>query len=569
MRCCLRIISFFLFPILICSCSARADRHSNEARGGKYYGGIFNANEGEELRGLFPLSLTQAASHRVAAQIYEGLVRFDQADLSIKPGLASSWSLDPNRNTYTFNIRKGVRFHDDPCFRNGKGRELTAHDVAYCFTQVCTNDGHNQMGWIFKDRVVGADDHFNSNGNGSAGVKGIKAIDDHTLQIELTNASPIFLQLLAHQGCWIYPKEMVDHYREDVIWRAVGTGPFKLRTHRRGEALILERNHDYWGTDEHGNQLPFLDAVRYTFAADKGRELDEFMKGNLSLIFELPVDRTEYVEANSGDHQVQSIPALSVQFYGFNQRSEAFRDVRVRRALSMAVDRQLLVDSALSGLAVPATHGVVAPGFTGYPYDSVPTIVFDPDRARKLLADAGYPGGRGLPTVFLQVNSDGFGYVKVAGMLREMLEKELGVRVVTTVLPVTQHFDKILRGEANFWREGWIVDHRDPENILELFHGKHVPADAAEVSYLNSTRYVDRRFDGWFSLAKTTADPAERMKLLAKAEKQLMNDAVVIPLYHERSIRLLQPYVRDLPINGMEYRDLATVWFDPAKSPKN
>ena len=555
----------FLLVLLLLACTGRVDQRGTEGKGGKHYGGIFNANECEELRSLFPLTLTQAASHRVAAQIYEGLVKFDQADLSIIPGLASSWSLDTSTNVYTFNIRKGVRFHDDPCFPKGKGRELSANDVVYCFNRICASNENNQMSWILKDRVVGADQYFKATANGEnpPGVKGITATGEHTLRIELKSASPIFLQLLAHQGCWIYPKEMVDHYGTEVLWRAVGTGPFKMRTHRRGEALIMERNPNYWGTDPEGNQLPFLDAIRYTFASDKSRELDEFEKGNLSMIFELPVDRTALLENAEKEYQVQSIPSMSVQFYGINTRKAPFEDIRVRKAISLAIDREMLVDSVLHGLAVPATHGVVAPGFAGYPYDSIPRLEFDPVQARELMKQAGHADGEGAGTIFLQVNSDGFGYVKVAGMISSMLEKELGVRVVTTVLPVTQHFDRIHRGEAHFWREGWIVDHPDPENILELFHGKHVPGSTDDISYLNSTRYSDERFDGWFSLAKTTVDPVARMKLLARAEKQLMNDVMVVPLYHERSVRLLQPYVRDLPINGMEYRDLGRTWFEP------
>jgi oligopeptide transport system substrate-binding protein len=561
----IKSVFLILISVFLVMCSGRMKPREREGNGGRYYGGVFNANEAEELRGLFPLSLTQAASHRVAAQIYEGLVGFDQGDLTVRPALATSWEVDPTGTIYTFHIRKGVRFHDNSCFPDGKGRELTAHDVAYCFTRICSASDMNQMRWLFQGRVLGADEHFEATREqrNMPGVKGIEAVDAHTVRITLTGASPGFLQVLAHQGCWIYPRELVDHHGEEAMWRPVGTGAFMVKTFRRGEALIMERNPGYWGTDEHGNQLPFLDAIRYTFANDKVRELEEFERGHLSVIYELPVDRTDILENADRKYQVQSIPSYSVQFYGFNTRRKPFDDRRVRRAFTLALNRQLLVDSVLNGLAVPALRGVVAPGFSGYPYDSIPVSHYDPDKARQLLAEAGYPGGKGLPTIYLQVNSDGFGYIKVAGLVQSMLEQELGARVISTVLPVKQHFEKIERGEASFWREGWIVDHPDPENILELFHGRNVPGDTSQPSYLNSTRYVDKQFDGWFALAQGTTDHKARMNLLARAEKKLMHDAVVLPLYHERSVRLLQPFVRDLPINGMEYRDLRTVWFDP------
>ncbi len=556
-----------LVPILISawSCAGTFKPRERQGEGGKYYGGVFNVNETEGLRSLFPLSITQASSARVASQIYEGLVGFDPKDLSIKPALATSWSVDASSRVFTFNIRRNVRFHDDPCFPEGSGRLLTAQDVAACFTRICTADPTNQMQWLFVGRINGAEEHYEATRKklNSTGVKGIEVLDDYTLRISLAASSPTFLHVLAHQGCWIYPSEMVQHYENDILWHPVGTGPFKMKSYRRGESLILERNPNYWAADDLGNDLPFLDAIRYTFTSDKNRELDEFLKGNLSMVFEVPVGRTDVLK-NSREFQVQSIPAFSVQYYGFNARQEPFKDIRIRRAFSLAIDRQLLADSILHGLAVPATRGMVPPGFKDYPYDLVPELRHDPDEARRSLASAGYPGGKGLPTVFLQVNNDGFGYVEVASMIQSMLERELGVRVVSSVLPMEQHFDKIERGAASFWRAGWIVDHPDPENILELFHGRSVPADTSAPSYLNNTRYKDQEFDTFFDLAHGTSDHKKRLELLAKAEKILMDDMIVMPVYHENSVRLLQPYVKDMPINAMELRDMRLVWFDPA-----
>lgn len=280
------------------------------------------------------------------------------------------------------------------------------------------------------------------------------------------------------------------------------------------------------------------------------------------MIYELPVDRTDVLKGDH-DYVVQTTPALTIQFYGFNSRKPPFDDIRVRQAFSLAIDRQMLVDSVLDGLAVAAEHGVVAAGFKNYPYDTVPRTAFDPERARQLLAEAGYPKGHGLPTVYLQVNNNGFGYVKVAEAAQAMLERELGARVITSVLPAQQHFTRVERGEPLFWREGWIADHPDPENFLALFYGRNAPEDTAAASFLNSTRFRDARFDSLFALAGRTADNTERLRLLALAESRLMEELPMLPLYHERSVRLVQRWVRDFPINGMEYRDLRTVWMEP------
>lgn len=529
---------------------------------GKYYGGIFSANESEELGSLFPLSLTRASAHRIGSQVYEGLVRFDARDLSIVPGLAESWESDPSGLVHTFHLRDGVRFHDDACFPDGRGRLLTAHDVVQCLTRICTQHPDNQMFWLLQDHIAGGNAHYAANAPATEAVKGISAPDDRTVRIELTGPWPGLLNTLAHQGCWIYPAEALEHYGAQARWQPVGTGPFRVKRFDRGQVLVLERWADYWGTDTDGAPLPYLDGVRYTFVQEKEKELDAFLQGALSTVYELPVGRTDVMRADA-PYQVQSVPTLSIQFFGLNCRRPPFNDPRIRRAFMLALDRQALVDSVLDGLALVAEHGVVAPGLTGYPYALVHGVPFDPKEARRLLAEAGHPGGKGLPTVHLQVNNNGFGYVKVAEAAQAMLERELGARVITSVLPAGQHFERVERGVPLMWREGWIADHPDPENFLALFYGRNAPADSTLPSYLNSTRFMDARFDSLFAAAGRTADHAERLRLLALAEDRLMQELPVIPLYHERSVRLVQPWVKDFPINGMEYRDLRTVWFEP------
>lgn len=135
----MRFLAHLFIVLVLFSCSEPASVRNREGAGGKHYGGIFNANEVEDLPSLFPLSLTQAASHRIGAQVYEGLVRLDQEDLTVRPCLADSWTVDASLGTvYTFALHQGVRFHDDTCFADGIGRELTAKDVVDCFTALCT-----------------------------------------------------------------------------------------------------------------------------------------------------------------------------------------------------------------------------------------------------------------------------------------------------------------------------------------------------------------------------------------------------------------------------------------------
>lgn len=538
---------------------------------GSRFGGVFNLNETEPLRSIFPLTLTQASAFRIMSQVYQGLVSFDPATLEIIPCLATKWEMDQSATRYTFHLRPGVRFHDDPAFPDGKGRELTADDVVRCFTAICTQGIGDQMIWLFQDRVEGANAHYAATSGGvpmAEGVTGIRKVDDVTVCITLTHPSPNFLQIIAHQGCWIWPQELTAAHSAELGTHAIGTGPFSLHEMHAGEAMVLERNAHYWRADDEGRALPYLDGVRVTFDEDKNAEFDEFKKGRVTALLELPVDRLrdlkDSVDGVSGEQRftMRSIPALTSQFYGFDAFHTPFKDLRVRRAFALAIDRGTLVDSVLGGFATPALHGLVAPGMEGYPYENVPGVPFAPDSARRLLAEAGYPEGRGFPPLQLQVNADGFGYVRVAEAVQAMLERELHVPVSISVLPANKHYERVEMVQARFWREGWTADHPDPENFLALLYGKNAVLDTTMPASINNTRFHHKPFDDLFAKAAQATDNAQRLAGLAQAERVAMEEMPIAPLYHEQAVFLMHPWVMDLHINAIEFLDLSAVWFD-------
>ena len=145
------------------SCGPDGKTHEHEqGKGGVYYGGVFRMNEVEDFRSLYPLNITEVVGHRITNQIYEGLVKYDQKDLKILPALATSWDINENATKFTLHLRSGVKFHDDPCFPGGEGRVVTANDFKYCFTKLCSSDLQNQGFWVFKNRVIGADEYYQS-----------------------------------------------------------------------------------------------------------------------------------------------------------------------------------------------------------------------------------------------------------------------------------------------------------------------------------------------------------------------------------------------------------------------
>ena len=528
-------------------------------------------NEVEDFRSLFPLNITEVTAHRITNQIYEGLVRFNQADLSILPSIAESWEVNEAGTSWTFKLRKGVLFHDDACFEGGKGREVTANDFKYSFTMLCTTMPENQLSWLFDKKVVGASAHLEATAAGQAGgdIEGIKVVDDYTLQIDLEYPVSDFLKVLTQAGCWVFPKEAYDKYGVEMRTHCVGSGPFIAKAVKEGEAVILERNKSYWRSDEHGNKLPYLHAIKFSFLKEKKAELLAFRKGNLDMVFRLPIEMIGDVvgaleDAKKGANQpfeIETKAAFGVEYFGFNHFEPLFQDARVRKAFNHAIDREKFVTYVLQGDGVAGNYGIVPPGFDGYPYENLKGFTYDPDLARQLMADAGYPNGDGFPEIRLQINSGGENNIRVAESIQSMLKETLGITVKLDILPMAEHYEKVETGNAVFWRTAWLADYPDPENFINLLYGGNVPEDPHEKAYLNSERYISSAYDSLTDLARHELDATKRNQLYAQADQTMLDDAAVIPLFYNEYTRLLHSNVRNFPQNPMEYRDMSEVYF--------
>jgi oligopeptide transport system substrate-binding protein len=575
-------IIYSLFIVGIFASCGGEKTNTGELRkvnGGVYYGGVFKMNELEDFRNLYPLNNTEVTSHRIDNQIYEGLVQLSQSDLTILPCLAESWEKNADASQWIFHIRKGVKFHDDACFPDGKGRELTADDFKFCFEKLCTSSPENQhFGDTFKDRVVGADEYFQSTIDKkplAGGVSGIKIIDDHTLQINLINPFAGFLNILITPGCWIYPHEALEKYGIDMRTKCVGTGPFQVKNIKEGEVALLERNPNYWAVDEYGNQLPYLDAVKFSFIKEKKSELMEFKRGNLDMMFRLPVEMIpdilgELGSAKEGRNpfEMQVVPAMSIFYYGFQHQSTIFNKKEVRLAFNYAIDRDKIVNYTLQGEGVAGSYGIVPPSFKGYDNDKLKGYEFDVDKARKYLATAGYPDGRGFPKLSLQINSGGGDRnIQTAEVIQKMLKENLNIDIEISVMPFAEHLESTETGKAQFWRAGWTADYPDPETFLTLLYSKHIPENPSDRSYLNTTRYRSAKFDSLFSAAMKEVDDKKRFDLYLKADQQAIDDAAIMPIFYNENYRLIQTNVRNFPANAMEYRHLTSVYFIP-KDPR-
>jgi len=568
---------FIISTVFLTSCGGdeTSSDGSKQAKGGVYYGGIFRINELEDFRNLFPLNQTEVVSTRIGAQVYEGLVKPDAKDLSIVPCLAEKWEKNADASQWTFTIRKGVKFHDDECFKDGKGREFTAQDVKWCFDQLCTASPENQQfGNSFKDRVVGANEYYQSTIDKkplAGGVAGIKVVDENTIQINLTNPFPGFLNILITPGTWIYPHEAYEKYGIEMRAKCVGTGPFKVKTIKEGEVVILEKNPNYWRKDEHGNQLPYLDAVRISFLKEKKSELLEFKANNLDMMYQLPTEmipdilgELDNAKKDNKPFEMQSTPSMISYYYGFQHQSDIFKKKEVRLAFNYAIDREKIVNYTLQGEGIPGTMGIVPPSFAKYDSKALKGYEFDADKARKLLAQAGYPEGKGFPKLTLQINSGGGDRNgRIAEVIQKMLKENLNIDVEINIMPFAEHLENLETGKATFWRQGWSADYPDPETFLTLLYGKHVPANLSDKSYLNTVRYKSARFDSLYTAAMNTSDDAKRFDLYRMADQQAIDDGAIMPIFYDEGYRLIQTNVKNFPINAMEYRDMSVVYFEP------
>jgi peptide/nickel transport system substrate-binding protein len=576
------LLSTSIFILIFSDCTIDDSDDNAEtlikAKGDRYYGGVFRLNESEYFKNLFPHNITDAYSYRIACQIYEGLFKFDDETLKVIPALAESYDIRQNGTVYSIKLKEGIYFHDDPCFDGGKGREVTAEDVKYCFTRLCTQNINNQLfSSIFKDILKGANEYYNATEDGRTAnfsVSGIKVVDKYSLELTLLEPNSIFLVNLSMPGCFIYPREAEEKYGLEMRIKAIGTGPFLLSDIDEDISIILKKNPRYHGADEYGNQLPFLDALSIQFIKDKKTELFEFKKRNLDMIYRLPTDYIleilEESQANNQgeylEYELQRVPEMATQFLTFNLQNSIFRDINVRKAFSYAIDREKILDFVLNGEGyAPGIHGITPPVLTEYDIDDIDGYTLNVDSARYFLNRAGYRDGKKFPKIELFLNPEGERNTNVAIEIQKQLKDHLNVNIELTILPFAQLIEKSYQGNFGLMRAGWVADFPSVENFLWIFYGDNVPNNKERISYPNIARYKNSTFDRYFSEALNASSIEEANLLFKKAEKILISDAPIIVLWYDEGYRLIQSYVKNFPNNPMQYRDFSEVCF---KKPK-
>jgi peptide/nickel transport system substrate-binding protein len=539
------------------------------ASGGAAYGGDLRLMSSEKITNLFPLSSEDVYEQRINNQIFESLLKIDQTGTHVIPSLAENFTISPDAKTYTFKIRKGVFFHNDDCFTDEIGREIVATDIEFCMQFACSGLPENKIGNLLINKIKGAKKFHNATKLSMKGqsIDGIKVIDNQTIQITLVESFVGFDKILTHSNLGVFAPEAYEKYGKEILKHPVGTGPFQIDTWDN-QRLALKRNPRYWKKDGYGNQLPFLDKVVLTYSKTKKDELLAFRKEKIDIILEIPADEIENTlgtlkEAQAGKnikHKVDSKSSVSVNFFGFATGVKPFNDVNVRKAFNIAVDRNELVTNWMKGEGYPMLNGFVPPG-SSYPNSKVKGFQFDVVKAKQLLARAGYPDGNGFPVMDIYINTQkGSSTYELSKGIQKQLKENLNIKINIKLCSLKEREKAIKTGNALIWKTGWVADYPDASNFLDLFY-----SGENSVYKSNPFQYNNPTYNALLEASMREKDNDKRLALLVKCDQIIIDEAVVMPVFNDDFITMVNAKVRNFETNSMEILDFSTIFI---KEPK-
>ena len=526
---------FALVCLLVATSLPASAQVRGEASAPVIDGGVYRRPLGSDPATLDPARIRDIYGLSVAQQLFDGLVQFDQT-LTIAPALAQFWKASRDGLTWTFTLRKGVKFHH--------GREVTAEDVAYSLTRILDPAVKSGSADLFAS-IKGAQEFREGK---AKQVSGLTVLDRYTVQVVLTEALVPFVSVLAVGHAKIVPKELVEQQGEAFGAHPIGTGPFKFVRWERAKEIVLAANPDYF------DGPPKLSQVLYRIFP--GEEFDamyeQFERGNLE---DSPVPTQGYRRVLTSAHSVYvKRPMFSVRFYGLNTRIKPLDDRRVRQALIYAIDREALVAEVYRDRYILA-RGILPPGMMSFD-PNLKGYVYDPRRARELLAQAGYPGGRGLPSIPI------WSGVKLEKLLQE--HEQIKKYLAAVGIQAEFHYETnwpsfsamLAQGKFPIFLYAWSADVPHPDNFLfKLFYSR---------SPRNFTGYSNQAVDDLLLQAKRERDLQRQTDLYRQAEQVVLDDAPIIPVWHYAYERLFQPYVRSVEVNGLgdPYIPLKKIWLD-------
>lgn len=460
----------------------------------------------------------------ILKDLFEGLTIYDAAG-KIVPGTAESWTLSDDGTVYTFKLRADAKWSD--------GTPVTAGDFVFSYQRV--EDPKTAAKYANILYPIKNAEKINK-GETPVDQLGVKAVDDKTLEITLERSTPFFLELLAHQTALpiskaSYEKNGTNFVKPGVM---VSNGAYKLEAHVPNDSLTVVKNTDFWDASN-----TKIDKVIFYPIDDQAASVRRFEAKEMDLAYNFSADQIDRLRKSYGE-QVHVSPTLATYYYTFDTREAPYDDVRVRQALSMAVDRDFLAKEIYSGSQVPA-YSMVPPGMDSYgepaKADFATLSQLDrEDEALKLMKDAGYGEGGKPLSIEIRYNTN-TNHERVATAIADMWKNTFGAKVSLVNLDVASHYGYLQEGgKFNVARAGWVADYADAENFLAL--------SVSSNKTFNYSKFNNAEYDSLMQKSYNEKDPAARSKLLHEAETILMKEQPVAPLLTQADLSLVSNRVK-------------------------
>jgi oligopeptide transport system substrate-binding protein len=514
----LTLLLFLALSALITGCGSRETAVQS---GNRHQ--ILHISVGAEPEELDPHIVTSVAASDVLRALLEGLVSEDPRDLTPVPGVAERWEISEDGLEYTFHLRPDARWSN--------GDPVTAADFAFSYQRILSPALGAQYAEMLY--IIDGARAFHEGASADFATVGVEARDERTLVIRLAHPTPYFLSLLNHFSWWpVHPPTITRHGRMDqraTGWtRAgnfVGNGPFQLTEWRSGRAIGATRNPHYWDADS-----VRLNEIRFHGIESPDTEERAFRSGQIHATKNIPPGRIDNYLKNQPE-VIRSEPYLGVYYFRLNVQQDAFRDARVRQALSLAIDREALIRTVMHGHVDPAFF-FTPPDTAGYTSET--RVAFDPERARTLLAEAGFPNGQGLPPLDLLFNTQEV-HRRIAEAVQQMWRSHLNVHVTLYNQEWQVYLSSVRAMNYQIARAAWIADYVDPSTFLDMW---------VTGGGNNNTGWSNAEYDDLIRQAAETQDPSQRLQHFQAAEAILLEEMPIIPIYHYRANYLLHPAVR-------------------------
>jgi oligopeptide transport system substrate-binding protein len=497
---------------------------------------ILLVGNGGDVTRLDPQASCHAYERRIQMALFEPLVT-PGPNQTIQPALAESWQISPDCKTYTFYLRKNARWSD--------GTPLTAHDCVFSFQRMLSPPMANALTWLI--HCIKGSKAFSSGESKDLNSIGIKALDNYTLEITLEKPFCNFLNILTF---FAFVPLSEKHIRNFGDWDSklnpwdrpenlVGNGPFRIKEHQIGQSLTVERNPFYWDA-----QNVALNGITFNFIGDSRTEEQSFRSDQLHVTYAIPPNRIAFYETHSDPEEQSCLQlnkdSLAPELLVLNTQDPALQNIKVRQALSLAIDRNHLASLFSDHRSI--AKGFLPPGIG--PYTSPEGLVeFNPEKARQLFTEAGYPGGKGFPTLTFNYSAT-LPYKPIAEALQSMFKENLGIQLDVVQLDAKTNFAKLFKGDFQINRLVWRVECADVWTLLAFF---------ASDNPSNVTHWKSAAFDAYLAEALTMKDPKDATTCFQKAETLLIQGMPIIPLLCQPLAYLKKNYISNWTIYGSTY----------------